>query len=390
MSTSNYRYKIHDKLYDLSEFINIHPGGKDIFNALTSDTNITPMIYAYHKNPKNILALLPSYEIPTTDLVQIKYNTDYTYDMYCELKELVYTEMKRKTIPFYWPIREIIYNACMLALYLGVCAYCFIHGKDLSYGWIVLLSFIKVGYGALIFHETSHYAGFKNQVLNSCISQFIMSPMITAIDWKYEHNYLHHSFTNTEYDNDFEANKVFIRHSPTHTHYFNHHIQYLYVNLLYILTAFVKGPLTAIIRRRWNIVLFLSILYRLGFVHTFILYGLTGCLFASIAQLSHIQPECIQMNKEHKKDFLYNQVSSAMNYRTDDPFTRFISFGLDIQIEHHLFPNLPHSSLRRIQPIVRAFCNKKGISYIENPNILYNIYSYICYMYKMGNSTDKS
>ena len=161
MSTSNYRYKIHDKLYDLSEFVNIHPGGKEIFNALTSDTNITPMIYAYHKNPKNILALLPSYEIPTTDLVQIKYNTDYTYDMYCELKELVYNEMKRNNIPFYWSIYETMYNLCMLALYVGLWIYCFAHGKDLSYGWMILMGVYTTSWALFVFHETSRYTGFK-------------------------------------------------------------------------------------------------------------------------------------------------------------------------------------------------------------------------------------
>ena len=56
------RYKIHDKLYDLTNFVKVHPGGIDVFNHLKPDTNITPMIYAYHKNPKSILEILPKYE----------------------------------------------------------------------------------------------------------------------------------------------------------------------------------------------------------------------------------------------------------------------------------------------------------------------------------------
>jgi fatty acid desaturase len=115
------------------------------------------------------------------------------------------------------------------------------------------------------------------------------------------------------------------------------------------------------------------------------MYGLSGLVFLSIAQLSHIQPECIQINRENKNDFLYNQVSSAINYRTDDPITRFISFGLDIQIEHHLFPNIPHSSLRKIQHVVRGYCDKNNIPYIEKSSVFRAIYSYICYLYTMGN-----
>ena len=88
---------------------------------------------------------------------------------------------------------------------------------------------------------------------------------------------------------------------------------------------------------------------------------------------------------KHKNDFLYNQVSSSMNYRTDDPITRFVAMTLDIQIEHHLFPSIPTSSLRQIQDIVREYCNKNDIPYIEKPSIFQSIYSYICYLYKMGN-----
>ena len=114
-------------------------------------------------------------------------------------------------------------------------------------------------------------------------------------------------------------------------------------------------------------------------------YMCLNLIFITIAQLSHIQHECIQINTENKNDFLYNQISSSMNYRTDDPITRFICLSLDIQIEHHLFPNIPHSSLRQIQYIVRKYCEKNDIPYIEKPSIFPTIYSYICYLYNMGN-----
>ena len=92
-------------------------------------------------------------------------------------------------------------------------------------------------------------------------------------------------------------------------------------------------------------------------------FNVQRCNFAFIANMSHIHHECIQINTENKNDFLYNQVSSSMNYRTDDPITRFICFGLDIQIEHHLFPNIPHSSLLQIQHVVRDYCEKNDIPY---------------------------
>ena len=126
-------------------------------------------------------------------------------------------------------------------------------------------------------------------------------------------------------------------------------------------------------------------MYYVGVYKIILWVSLVGFLFAFTAQLSHIQHECIQLNNDKKNDFLYNQISSSMNYKTDNPIIRFICFSLDIQIEHHLFPNIPHSSLRQIQHIVRGYCEKNDIPYIEKPSIFSTIYSYICYLYKMGN-----
>jgi fatty acid desaturase len=39
--------------------------------------------------------------------------------------------------------------------------------------------------------------------------------------------------------------------------------------------------------------------------------------------------------------------------------------GLNYQIEHHLFPHMPRPNLRRAQPIVRDFCARHGISYMQ-------------------------
>jgi len=382
---TSYRYKIHDKIYDLTDFVNIHPGGSQVFTNLNEDTNITPMIYAYHKNPKQILGILSKYEVPYTNDIHIQYDTNYTYDKYCELKKLVYDEIHEQKIPLYWSNNEIAYNGFMLSLYLGLWIYCFLNANKLSYWWMVLLAFMNMGVVALIFHETTHYCGFKNQKINKLISHLVFSPFTTTEEWQLEHNYLHHSFTNTEYDDDFgEKNQMLFRYSNNHTYYLHHKLQFIYLYFLFTLGAFSKGPLRSIKHKRWNIMLFLIIFFKLGCINTIIMYGITGFLFLSIAQLSHIQDECIQINRENKNDFLYNQVSSSMDYRTDDFITRFICFGLDIQIEHHLFPNIPHSSLRKIQHIVRDYCNKNNTPYIEKPNFLTILYSYIFYLYKMG------
>jgi linoleoyl-CoA desaturase len=381
-----YRYKIHDKIYDLSDFVKIHPGGQDMFNNLKQDTNITTMVYSYHKNPKNILAMLPKYEVPLTDDIIIKYDTDYTYDKYCELKKLVYDEIQEKKIPIFWSNKEIAYNLFMLSLYLGIWSYCIYNHNNLSYWWMVFLGFYVIGFNALVFHETSHYTGFKNQKINTIISYYVVYPFLSVNEWKERHNYLHHSFTNTEYDTDFDKNKFLLRHSNKHTHYNHHKLQYFYACILFLLNGYNKTIIRNIkVKDYFPLLGVIFVYYCFGIINALVLFGFVGFGYTFIANLSHIQYECIQINTDKKKDFLYNQISSSINYKTDDIFTRFICFGLDIQIEHHLFPNIPHSSIRKIQHIVSDFCRKNDIPYIEKSSMLPTMISYLKYLYQMGN-----
>ncbi len=65
-----------------------------------------------------------------------------------------------------------------------------------------------------------------------------------------------------------------------------------------------------------------------------------------------------------KIDYLHRQVLTARNVR-GGWFTDILLGGLNYQVEHHLFPNMPRANLRRAQPIVRAYCRDLQISYTE-------------------------
>jgi fatty acid desaturase len=68
--------------------------------------------------------------------------------------------------------------------------------------------------------------------------------------------------------------------------------------------------------------------------------------------------------KDARVDFLRRQVLMSRNIR-GGRFTDFAMGGLNYQIEHHLFPNMPRPNLRHAQPLVRAFCDEHGVTYTE-------------------------
>jgi linoleoyl-CoA desaturase len=56
------------------------------------------------------------------------------------------------------------------------------------------------------------------------------------------------------------------------------------------------------------------------------------------------------------------QIEAAHNFEVSRPIS-VLCGGLDLQIEHHLFPTLPPERLRQIAPEVRAICARHGVAY---------------------------
>ncbi|WP_182113221.1 MULTISPECIES: acyl-CoA desaturase [unclassified Actinotalea] len=89
------------------------------------------------------------------------------------------------------------------------------------------------------------------------------------------------------------------------------------------------------------------------------LFGLyMGAVFAPNHKGMPIVP------KNSRIDFLSRQVLMSRNVR-GGRFTDWFMGGLNYQVEHHLFPSMARPHLRRVQPIVREFCESRGIRYTE-------------------------
>jgi fatty acid desaturase len=89
------------------------------------------------------------------------------------------------------------------------------------------------------------------------------------------------------------------------------------------------------------------------------LFGLyLGCSFAPNHKGMRV------LSAAEKVDYLRRQVLTSRNVR-GGVLTDFALGGLNYQIEHHLFPSMPRPSLRRSQPLIRAFCEQHGVSYSQ-------------------------
>lgn len=67
----------------------------------------------------------------------------------------------------------------------------------------------------------------------------------------------------------------------------------------------------------------------------------------------------------HKYSFAEQTVMTSRNIK-GGWLINWFSGHISLQIEHHLFPRMPTSNYRKVQPLVREFCLKNGLTYKED------------------------
>jgi fatty acid desaturase len=120
-----------------------------------------------------------------------------------------------------------------------------------------------------------------------------------------------------------------------------------------LFTLHVGGYLTALllVLTPWQALAFLA-------VHQ-ALFGLyMGCSFAPNHKGMPV------LTGDEELDYVRRQVLTARNVH-GNRVTDFLLGGLNYQVEHHLFPNMPRPNLRRAHPLIRRFCTEHGIPFNE-------------------------
>jgi fatty acid desaturase len=97
---------------------------------------------------------------------------------------------------------------------------------------------------------------------------------------------------------------------------------------------------------------------------------LLGELFANLHSFlvivpNHSAEDIYQFSTPHKNqgEYYLRQIMGSVNYNTGTDLIDFAHGFLNYQIEHHLFPDMPHSFYQKMQPIVKEICKKHNLEY---------------------------
>ncbi|HYO58965.1 fatty acid desaturase family protein [Archangium sp.] len=216
--------------------------------------------------------------------------------------------------------------------------------------------------------------------------------------WVFEHNVLHHSHTGEDADPDLlERNAEGSLRNPDRPLA----LRYFQLGLLAITwrASYYAPETLASLRRKhrpdgpltreewrevlrsgyapyfaWNFVLLPALFLPLGAWASF--SALCNSLMAEVLTNLHT---FLVVGPNHTGEDLYRfdskpegkgerylqQVIGSANYRTGGNLNDYLHLWLNYQIEHHIFPDLSMLQYQRMQPRVRALCEKYGIPYVQ-------------------------
>ncbi len=261
----------------------------------------------------------------------------------------------------------------------------------------VMMAMVAVNIG----HDAIHGAYSSKPWVNHIMSHTFNINGASAYMWKRMHNIAHHTYTNVDgLDEDIESVPI-IRMSPQMELKPIHKYQQYYSMMVYglatITWVFMKdyikffknevgnfrGEKHSTSAMLWlffykiiNYTLFIVVPFVvLPYAWYHILFGFlimhytSGLLLAIIFMLAHIVEEAHfpmpdkENNLQHS--WFVHQLYTTVNFSKDNPFALFVTGGLNMQVEHHLFPNICHIHYPEISQIVERTALKYDYPYFS-------------------------
>jgi fatty acid desaturase len=272
-------------------------------------------------------------------------------------------------------------------------------GAIYVFGWVGALIGIPVGAVfatsiAMCGHEGSHRSWSKSPLRNNLVV-YLTFPLFSGLGslyWRNKHDALHHGHPNVEgVDPDvkpwpFVSSRGDHEMSPRYLRWFQRNFQAwaFWPMSLLMATGMRRMSILYLIRypkqhgftRAWFIeaasmtvhyvawLVIPTILWGplVGIGVYMALWGLVGVFLALIFAPAHIG---LPIMAEQHHDWLHQLETTR-----DLELPKFISFffiGLDYQVEHHLFPKIPHCNLPRAAEVTKAWCERHGMPYQSVP-----------------------
>jgi linoleoyl-CoA desaturase len=294
-----------------------------------------------------------------------------------------------------------LYVLPLLAIILGI-------GKIsmvLFYLSWALVGLGTIGVGTCVMHDSNHGSYSRSKTVNYIMGGIINFMGAYSVNWRIQHNILHHTYTNISgLDDDIDVGNL-LRMSPNQPRLPGHRWQHIYCWALYcimnIFWVFVKDfkqaiqfnregllrkekktlgrALTEIALLRlvyFGYIIVLPILFSgvpwyhcvIGYLLAQVIIGFSlGCIFQPAHVMETSDYAAPTDSRKMENAWAVHQVLNTANFAPRNRFLTWFIGGLNRQIEHHLFPHICHVHYPALSTIVKETALEHGLPYHEYP-----------------------
>lgn len=328
---------------------------------------------------------------------------------YPTLKKRVDTYFRENEISRHGDRRMVLKTVVFLSAYILPFVSLLAYKPSLAFAfplWLIMGLAVS-GIGMNIMHDANHGAYSRNASVNQWLGYTLYLVGVGVKNWKFQHNVLHHTYTNiTGLDEDIRDRGV-VKLSPHLTPGHLHRWQWLYAFFFYsILTLYwvtlkdffqYRGFIKTGVNRQSPAenrkmlaglllvkLLYFGIFFGLpvlvfnmpfgeilsGFL---VMHFTSGLILTVVFQLAHsVEGTAYPLpdsTGQLKNDWAVHQLETTVNFSPRNKILTWCLGGLNFQIEHHLFPKVCHVHYPQISAIVRQTAEDFGLKYLENKSL---------------------
>lgn len=340
------------------------------------------------------------------------------------LKERVDNYFKENNISQHANFTMVFKTLFMLSLYFIPYVLIMTQGYSTLGMWLcsLIMGLGLAGIGMSVMHDANHGAYSSNMNINKFLSLSLSIVGGDNKNWKTQHNFLHHTYTNIyNHDKDID-NKIIMRFSPAGEYKKIQKFQVFYVFVFYSImslywttakdfvqyfqfikeghnreskAARVKSFITILIWKAvyWGYIIVLpTILLELNLGQVLLgflsLHMVAGLILSIVFQLAHVveDTQFPMPNKDGgvENEWAIHQLNTTADFARDNALITFYVGGLNFQAIHHLFPQICHVHYPKIAPIIEQTAKEFDVPYLCNESIGSAFLSHMRVISKLG------
>ena len=340
---------------------------------------------------------------------KLKFSAKTNTEFVKELKQQVRSYFEENNISKYGNSSLIAKSVFMAALYtlpfLAVLTGLASSSFTIILSWSVM-GVGMAGIGMVLMHDANHGAFSSQKRVNHFLSKSMYFLGGYPVNWRYQHNTLHHGFTNIDgYDEDISPVGIlrFSPHKPIlKIHRFQHIYAWFFYGLMTISWTIYRDfaqlyryskensktfskksflfHLTDLIIAKiiyFGIFIFLPIFlnpsqWGLMLIGFFLMHFVSGFILGIIFQTAHVMTTTSFPKADSEDQLEHNwtvhQLYTTTNYAPKSKWFSWLIGGLNYQVEHHLFPQISHVHYPVISKFVRSTARKYKVPYYLEPS----------------------